>query len=102
MQEEIVIEVKNCKQCNSEFEVTNNDLVFYSKISPCFGDRKFEIPSPKICPDCRQQRRLAFINERKLYKRESTKTGKNIISVYSPDKDLNVIEQEQWWGNFYD
>lgn len=26
-------------------------------------------------------------------------TGKNIISIYSPDKPYTVYDQKEWWGN---
>jgi hypothetical protein len=77
MQEKIV-ETKSCKQCNSTFEITDKDIEFYDKISPSFpspdsiesGLKKFSIPTPTLCPDCRQQRRLSFRNLRNLYKRK--------------------------------
>ena len=59
---------KSCKQCNISFEITNEDLEFYNKISPVFDWKKYEIPTPTLCPDCRQQRRFAIRNDRKLYK----------------------------------
>jgi hypothetical protein len=73
-----VVEIKVCEKCNSKFEITDKDLEFYDKISPVFsspdstesGLKKFQIPTPNFCPDCRQQRRLSFRNERKLYKRK--------------------------------
>jgi Zn ribbon nucleic-acid-binding protein len=52
-----------------------------------------------LCPDCRQQRRLAFRNERNLYKRKCDATGKNIISIYSPDKNIKVYNQDFWWSD---
>ncbi|MDD5769477.1 MAG: hypothetical protein PHE25_00775 [Candidatus Gracilibacteria bacterium] len=60
------------------------------------GKLKYLIPSPTLCPDCRQQRRLAFRNERKLYHRKCDLTGKQIISIYSPDKPYKVFEQNTY------
>ena len=95
--QEKVIEIKQCKQCNISFEITDKDLEFYDKISPIFQDKKYFIPTPTLCPDCRQQRRLSFINERNLYRRKSSKTEESIISIYSPNKDLTVFESKEWW-----
>jgi Zn ribbon nucleic-acid-binding protein len=67
--DEKIIETKTCKHCNSSFEITDKDLEFYEKVSPTFNSKKYSIPSPTLCPDCRQQRRLSFRNERSLYKR---------------------------------
>ncbi|NUJ97275.1 hypothetical protein HGA92_00635 [Candidatus Gracilibacteria bacterium] len=63
------------------------------------GKIKYLIPPPTLCPDCRQQRRLSFRNERKLYKRKCDFSGKDIISIYSPDKPYKVYEQKIWWGD---
>ena len=96
---EKIIEAKQCRKCNSNFEITDKDLEFYKKISPVFNGEKFQIPTPSLCPDCRQQRRLSFRNERKLYKRKCDATGENIISIYSPDKEFIVYEQSFWWSD---
>ena len=103
---------KICKKCSINFEITNSDLEFYKKISPKFPSPQpsplqgegveqiiFEIPAPTLCPECRQQRRLAFRNERKLYKRKCDATGENIISIYSPDKELKVYSNNFWWSD---
>lgn len=34
----------NCKQCSNKFEVTDDDLKFYEKISPVIGGVKYGIP----------------------------------------------------------
>ncbi len=93
---------KNCRQCAQPFEITEDDLKFYDKISPVFGGKKYTIPAPTLCPDCRQQRRLAFRNERKLYHRKCDRTGKEIISLYSPDKPFQIYDRESWWSDEWD
>jgi len=65
---------KTCKKCSTHFEITSSDLEFYKKISPKFDGKVFEIPTPTLCPECRQQRRLSFRNERNLYKRDCDAT----------------------------
>lgn len=94
--------MKNCRQCRSSFEVSEQDLSFYKKVSPEFAGKKYLIPPPTLCPDCRQQRRLAFRNERKLYNRKSDLSGKDIVSIYSPDSPYKVYDQEEWWGDRWD
>ena len=61
-----------------------------------------QVPEPTLCPDCRQQRRLTFRNERSLYKRKCDATGKSIISMYSPDVPFPVYAQDYWWGDDWD
>ncbi|EKD30199.1 MAG: hypothetical protein ACD_78C00121G0001, partial [uncultured bacterium (gcode 4)] len=99
---EKVTEAKTCTHCSANFDITDKDLEFYDKISPVFGGVKYPIPSPTFCPDCRQQRRLSFRNERKLYKRKCDLTGKEIISIFSPDKSYKVYGQSAWWSDKWD
>ncbi len=96
---ENIIETKKCRLSGQKFFITDKDLEFYDKISPVFGGKKYSIPSPTLCPDERQKRRLSFRNERKLYKRKCDKTGTEIISIYSPEKPCVVYEQKAWWND---
>lgn len=94
--------IKDCLQCGAQFEVTDDDLKVYDQFSPVFDGRKFAIPAPKMCPLCRQQRRLAFRNERKLYTRKCGLSGRQILSIYSPDKPYKVYDQPEWWSDKWD
>ncbi|MDD5769459.1 MAG: hypothetical protein PHE25_00680, partial [Candidatus Gracilibacteria bacterium] len=96
---EKIIETKTCKHCQSSFSITDKDLEFYEKVSPNFLGKKYLIPPPTLCPDCRQQRRLSFNNIRNLYKRLCNATGKPIISIFSPDKLYKVYNQDFWWSD---
>lgn len=98
---EKLIETKSCRHCSVSFPITDKDLEFYEKVSPVFNGKKYSIPTPTLCPDCRQQRRLSFRNEQKLYKRKCDATGKYIISIYSPDKPYKVYEKDVWKGDVY-
>jgi len=93
---ETIVETKACKHCWASFAIIDKDLEFYDKVSPIFNEKKYTIPSPVFCPNCRQQRRLAFRNERKLYRRKCDASGKDIISLYSPDKLYKVYDQKIW------
>ena len=93
---ETIVETKTCKHCWISFTITNMDLEFYNKVSPVLWWKKFLIPTPTFCPDCRQQRRLSRRNERKLYKRNCDATGKQIISIHSPNKPYKVYDQNIW------
>lgn len=100
--EEKIVERKKCPNCSQEFAITDKDMEFYDKISPVFNGTKYKIPAPTLCPDCRQQSRLIWRNERKLYKRTSNLTGKTIVSMYSPEKPYKVYEQDFWRGDKWD
>ena len=100
--QEKTIETKTCKHCSASFDITDLDLQFYDKVSPVFNSIKYPISSPTLCPDCRQQRRLSFRNEKNLYKRKCDLTQKDIISIYSPDKPYKIYEQSEWWSDRWD
>ena len=85
--------MQNCKQCNTGFEITAKDRQFYGKIS---------VPEPTLCPDCRQQRRLAHQNQINLYKRKCDATGEDIISVFAPGGPIKVYGQPYWWSDKWD
>jgi len=93
---------KSCAKCAQKFEITADDLAFYDKVSPVFGNKKYPIPPPTLCPDCRAKRRLSFRNERKLYNRKCDLSGRQILSMYSPDKPYKVYDYKEWWGDKWD
>jgi hypothetical protein len=90
---------KSCTQCAQQFTVTSEDLAFYDKVSPVIAGKKYQIPAPTLCPECRQQRRLAFRNERKLYHRKCDLCRKEIISTFSPDKSQIVYCPKCFWSD---
>lgn len=64
--------------------------------------KKFDAPLPKLCPEERHRRRLSHRNERRIYSSKCSKTGKPIISMYSPDKGFTILSPEIWWGDSWD
>lgn len=93
---------KVCKQCGSGFEVTDADLKFYEKVSPVINGKKFNIPPPNLCPDCRNQRRLVFRNERKLYKRKCDLCKRSIIAVFDENVPFPVYCGDCFWSDKWD
>ncbi|MBU1151602.1 zinc-ribbon domain containing protein [Patescibacteria group bacterium] len=85
--------MNTCKKCQSSFQITQGDHAYYDKI---------KVPAPTLCPPCREQRRLAFRNERQFYKRKCDLCNKDIISIYSPDKDHTVYCSDCWWSDNWD
>ena len=71
---EKVIETKSCRQCSTSFEITDIDLEYLDKLSPIIAGQKFELPAPSMCPECRKFQRLAWRNEKKIYKRKCDKS----------------------------
>ncbi|MFK7780437.1 MAG: hypothetical protein QM490_04880 [Candidatus Gracilibacteria bacterium] len=99
---EKILENKTCKLCNSSFDITDKDLEFYDKISPIFVGKKIQIPTPTFCSDCRQQRRLAWINESKLYRRLCDGTNKTMLLMYPEQTLYKVYSSEYWHSDKWD
>lgn len=77
---------KTCKNCTQPFEPTSHH-------------EKFHVPAPTLCYECRQQRRLAWRNEHKLYKRTCDLCQKPIISVHHDKTPFEVYCNECWWSD---
>ncbi len=84
---------KNCKNCKENFEIRNEDLIFYDQM---------KVQTPSHCPDCRMQRRLAFRNERNLYKRVCDLCKKDGVSIYPLSTPFPVYCHPCWWGDGWD
>lgn len=91
-----IVEWRICEISGTKFAVYQSDLDFYQKISPTFDGQTFQIPTPRLCPEERQRRRLMFRNERKLYKRKCDATGETIISVYAPNNQTIAYHHNVW------
>ena len=90
-----------CKQCSKGFEVYDEDLALLEKLSPEFGGQKIMLPPPSLCPTCRKQRRLTFRNESSLYVRKCGSSGKDIFSMYSPNRPYKVYDNTVWFSDVW-
>ena len=86
-------QTKNCQNCKKDFVIEPEDFNFYEKI---------KVLPPTFCWLCRAQRRMAFRNERVLYKVKSDFSSKDIFSMYSPDSGYKVYEKEVWVTDQWD
>ena len=84
---------KNCKITGKEFEITDKDLEFYKKVW---------VPTPTLCPEERQRRRMTWRNDRIFYKRICDFSGKKIISMYDAGTEFPVYNQDEWWSDKWD
>jgi len=87
------MENKICQNCKNNFTIEPDDFSFYEKI---------KVPPPTFCPECRLQRRLAWRNERALYKRKCDLCQKNIIAMYPKSAPFPVYCRECWFGDDWD
>jgi hypothetical protein len=93
---------KRCAVSGIEFVITPSDLSYYDKVSPVIGGVKYSLPTPSLCPNERQRRRIAFRNERRFYHRKCDLTGHEIVSMYSSDKPYVIYDQKEWWSDRWD
>lgn len=92
----------NCKQCKSQFEITPEDKVFYDRVSPIIAGKKYPIPDPTFCPDCRQQRRLAFPNELHLYSGQCDLCHKKGLTQFPPHLKKPQYCRKCWHSDKWD
>ncbi len=93
---------RTCTACSVNFEITDEDLAFYDKVSPIFNGKKERIPPPTHCPNCRLRRRMSTRNQAYMYQRKSSKTGKTIFSGYPESVPFPIIEKETWFSDAHD
>lgn len=86
-------ETRNCQNCKKDFVIDPEDFNFYEKV---------KVPAPTFCNLCRAQRRMAFRNERKLFRVKDAFTGKEILSTYPAESGRKIITRETWLGDSWD
>jgi hypothetical protein len=93
---------KTCFQCSATFVVDDGDRAFYEEIAPAFGAKTFFVLPPVLCPDCRHMRRMAFRNERNLYRCACDLTGEQFLSIYESGTPFPVYSHAAWWSDDWD
>ncbi|MDD5026624.1 MAG: hypothetical protein PHH13_04615 [Candidatus Peribacteraceae bacterium] len=93
---------RTCEQCGQSFDVTQDDLAFYDQVSPVFAGKKYALPPPTLCPDCRQQRRLSFCNEFNLSPGTCGLCGKRTLTQFSPKSPVLYYCRECWHSDRWD
>lgn len=83
----------HCAKCKTAFEITAWDESFYAKI---------KVPKPTLCPECRNQRRMSFRNERHLYHRNCDLCTKNFLSIYDKGVAFPVYCYDCFWSDKWD
>lgn len=90
-----------CLHCQKSFSIPEEDHVFFRKFTAALK-LPVPLPPPTFCPDCRQQRRLAWRNESTLYQRVCDSCQKNIISIYPAQTPWPVYCNDCWWSDKWD
>lgn len=93
---------QTCTHCSNSFDISDEDLSYYQKVSPIYNGQIYQIPPPKLCPDCRRQRRFTYRNESSLYYRTCDFTKVKILAMYPADAPFPVYSPEVWFGDKWD
>ncbi len=88
-------DTRTCQNCSAQFAISPQNAAFLERIG---------VPSPTFCRDCRVARRMAFRNERVLYKKKCDAPGheEQVISVFAPESKQRVYDHKAWWGDSWD
>jgi hypothetical protein len=73
----IINEILPCIDCNRNYKITAQELVFY---------RKMIIPIPRKCFYCRHKDRIIYRGPYKFWKRNCDKCKKEITTNYAPNR----------------
>lgn len=101
-----IVEWKTCRISWKEFAVFQSDIDFYSKISPTINWKKYNLPTPTVCPEERQRRRMSWKNDHMYFKRKCDFSGEPIVSIYHPSIEEPVYKVKHWrsdardWKNY--
>ena len=86
-------ETRNCAKCKNRFTIDPEDFDFYAKIS---------VPPPTWCPECRNQRRMAWREERVLYRGTCALCGKAIVTMHAPGGPFTIYCRECYKSDKWD
>jgi len=83
---------QTCQQCQRVFDIFEEDINLYKRL---------KVPPPKLCFDCRKQRRYGFYNNiLKFYKKEcSAHPEEKVISAYVPESKYKIFDLKYWWSD---
>ena len=82
-----------CEISGRQFVVSKEELAIYERMG---------VPVPRRSPEERARIRLAWRNERTLYRRTCDATGKNIVSIFDTGAPFPVYNLEYWWTDAWD
>ena len=99
---ETTLETRTCTQCSTSFAITDVDQKFLHALTPTIGGNHYALPRPTLCPLCRKYQRLAWRNEKKLYKRTCDGTGKDMISLFPPTARNPIYSVPYWNSDSWD
>ncbi|MBI2590831.1 MAG: hypothetical protein HYW33_03065 [Candidatus Blackburnbacteria bacterium] len=84
---------QNCTKCSKQYLVVDPEQQFL---------RGMNLPLPTMCPQCRQERRLALRGGRKLFRTKCQQCGKDIVVSYDPEKVTNKILCKEDYEKYFE
>ena len=92
---ELVPHLRFCIECKKEFKIEERDIEFF---------KMFKVPAPKICPNCRQQRRLSAANYSAIFKRKCDVPGHTeiLLSPVAPIMPWVAYDHATYYGDSWD
>lgn len=94
--------LRTCGACKASFSIDDDDRAFLDRVSPVIDGKKFLIPSPTLCPDCRQQRRTAQNNEFNLYPGICGLCNKRVVTEHPPHAEQLIYCRQCWNSDRWD
>lgn len=82
-----ILKIFNCKYCWEDFPLYDLEKYVLDK-------QKFSYPD--FCPTCRFRMLYSYINDKHLYNRIDDLSGKNIVSVITPEYEWKVYKAEEY------
>lgn len=93
--EDLKPHARNCLNCKKGFKIEEGDVSLL---------KMFRVPAPKLCPDCRQQRRLAAANYSTIYRRKCDVPGHEeiLISPVAPVMPWVAYDYSTYYSDLWD
>ncbi|MEK7616238.1 MAG: hypothetical protein AAB420_03480 [Patescibacteria group bacterium] len=88
-----MLPTRSCINCKKDFTIEPDDTAFYELM---------QVPPPTFCPDCRLQRRLAFRNDRSLYKIKCALCRQDTFSTAPQGEPDTIYCLECWSSDSWD
>jgi hypothetical protein len=91
---DVTKEIFICELCNKNYKIIQNEFLFY---------RKLDIPIPRLCPECRHDRRIKSRGPNKLWHRKCMKDNCNneFETSYSPDSPEIIYCEQCYQSEIY-
>jgi hypothetical protein len=92
---ELVSHTRVCAECKREFKIEKEDIILL---------KMFRSPAPKLCPQCREKRRLSFVNYSNIYKRKCDVPGHtdSMLSLIAPCIPWVTYDYDTYYSDLWD